>query len=117
MIMEIFNKKPALLYGIIFSAVVVLDFIYFLATNRVTVVNWAAPTHFLWVLSALILFWLSAILQKRSLWGLLFSIYFLIFIFSWGNQYLRFSPILTSYCMLFNALLASMYLSLRAYKN
>lgn len=111
--MKIINKKLALFYGIVFTFVVVFDLAAFLMTEKVVIVNWAIPVHYIWVLSALGLFWLVLILQKRSLSRLLFGIYFLIFALAWVNQYFPFTPVLTSYCMLLNALLASMHFSIR----
>jgi hypothetical protein len=104
------NRKNFIFYGSVFAGVVVIDLIVFLLTREVVVVNWAHPVHYGWVLSALIIFWAVTIINKKYFSRAALLIYLTIFTLSFLNQYLNFSFILTSYCMLFNAVLASAYL-------
>ena len=104
------NRKKFIFYGVVFASVVAIDLIVFLFTREVVVVNWADPVHYGWVLSALGLFWLAITTRKKILTSALFYVYLAIFILAFLNQYADFTPVLTSYCMLVNAVLASAYL-------
>jgi hypothetical protein len=104
------HRKKFIFYGSVFASVVVIDFIVFLFTREVVVVNWAEPVHYGWVLSALAIFWVVTTFDNRYLSRAAFLTYLTIFLLSFLNQYVNFSSILTSYCMLFNAVLASAYL-------
>lgn len=104
------NRKKFIFYGIIFALVVALDFASFFYTRSIAVVNWADPIHYGWVLSALVLFWAAAIFNKKILFRTLFLVYIATFLAAFLNQYMNFTPVLTSYCMLVNALIASAYL-------
>jgi hydrogenase-4 membrane subunit HyfE len=104
------NRKKFIFYGIVFAIVAALDLVNFLFTGTVAVVNWKDPIHYGWVLAALGLFWLAIILRKKILFRALFYVYLITFVLAFLNQYMHFTPVLTSYCMLVNALLASAYL-------
>lgn len=104
------NRKKFIFYGTVFAAVMAIDLVIFLFTGEVAVVNWAHPVHYGWVLSALGIFWAVTIADKKTFSRLALLVYLTIFLLSFLNQYVNFSSILTSYCMLFNAVLASAYL-------
>lgn len=104
------NRKKFVFYGSVFAVVVAIDLVIFLFTREVVVVNWAHPVHYAWVLLALGIFWAVTIINRKYLYRAALFIYLAIFVLSFLNQYVSFSSILTSYCMLFNAVLASAYL-------
>lgn len=102
------NSKPLVIVGII-AAMVVFDLGRFLLGGGPNIVNWHSFIHPSWVVLALVLLTVAAVVDRRLLWRALFGIYFLTFFISYLNQYFGVTDILTYNCMLFNAIFATAF--------
>lgn len=85
---------------------VILDLAKFWAIGGATIVNWYSTIHPLWVFIAIVLLFIGARRDRRTLSNALFGLYLVIFFASYINQYIPFTSVLTYNCMLFNAIFA-----------
>jgi len=99
------------LFGSLFLAVIVFDFIKVLVVGKPTIVNWDAswPTivHPLWVLTAITVIFVSALFPRVQ--QVAFFVYLIIFLASLLNVYLSFTEVLSYWCMIFNLVLVSVF--------
>lgn len=99
------------LFGSLFLAVIVFDFIKVVVIGKPTIVNWdtgwPAVVHPLWVLTAITVIFVSALFPRVQ--KVAFFAYLTIFLASLLNVYLSFTEVLSYWCMIFNLVLVSVF--------
>lgn len=99
------KNRPFIIAEVVL-VMVILDLAKFWFMGGATIVNWYSAIHPFWVFLAIVLLFAASGKKRRSLSNALFGLYLIVFLASYINQYMDFTPVLTYNCMLFNAVFA-----------
>lgn len=99
------QKRPIVIAEVVLI-MVIFDLVKFLTVGGATIVNWYSTIHPFWVFLAIVLLFMAARRKNSTFSNAMFGLYLVIFLASYINQYIPFTPVLTYNCMLFNAIFA-----------
>jgi len=102
-------KRKLFIYVFLFLAVVAVDGVLFLTVEGPNIISWRSIIHPAWVIVAVSLLGIGALVWRRWMWQTLFILYFAMFVAALLNQYLSFTEVLTYNCMLFNLIFVTLY--------